>query len=175
MWIIVIACEHRSTESVSYTHLEQYRGKTYPEGDFVDLEGNVLGRHKGIIRYTIGQRKGLGLALKESMYVVAVDPVKNQVILGRNEDLFSRELIANDVNLISVDHIEGEMRVKAKVRYRHEEQWATVTQPEPDKIRVVFDEPQRAITCGQAVVLYDGDVVDVYKRQMLYFTCKQVL
>lgn len=75
------------------------------------------------------------------------------------EDLFSRELIANDVNLISVDHIEGEMRVKAKVRYRHEEQWATVTQPEPDKIRVVFDEPQRAITCGQAVVLYDGDVV----------------
>lgn len=139
--------------------IEQYREKTYPEGDFVDLEGNVLGRHKGIIRYTIGQRKGLGLSLKESMYVVAVDPVKNQVILGRNDDLFSRELVANDVNLISVDHIEGEMRVKAKVRYRHEEQWATVTQPEPDKIRVVFDEPQRAITCGQAVVLYDGDVV----------------
>ena len=139
--------------------IEQYREKTYPEGDFVDLEGNVLGRHKGIIRYTIGQRKGLGLSLKESMYVVAVDPVKNQVILGKNDDLFSRELVANDVNLISVDHIEGEMRVKAKVRYRHEEQWATVTQPEPDKIRVVFDEPQRAITCGQAVVLYDGDVV----------------
>lgn len=85
---------------------------------------------------TIGQRKGLGLALKESMYVVAVDPVKNQVILGRNEDLFSRELIANDVNLISVDHIEGEMRVKAKVRYRHEEQWATVTQP--DRTRSVW-------------------------------------
>ncbi len=133
--------------------------KTYPEGDFVDLEGNVLGRHKGIIRYTIGQRKGLGLSLKESMYVVAVDPEKNRVILGRNDDLFSREFVANDVNLIAVDHIEGEMRVKAKVRYRHEEQWATVTQPEPDKIRVVFDEPQRAITCGQAVVLYDGDVV----------------
>ena len=125
----------------------------------MDLEGNVLGRHKGIIRYTIGQRKGLGLSLKESMYVVAVDPVKNQVILGKNDYLFSRELVENDVNLISVDHIEGEMRVKAKVRYRHEEQWATVTQPEPDKIRVVFDEPQRAITCGQAVVLYDEDVV----------------
>lgn len=139
--------------------IEQYREKTYPEGDFVDLEGNVLGRHKGIIRYTIGQRKGLGLSLKESMYVVAVDPEKNRVILGRNDDLFSREFVANDVNLIAVDHIEGEMRVKAKVRYRHEEQWATVTQPEPDKIRVVFDEPQRAITCGQAVVLYDGDVV----------------
>lgn len=139
--------------------IEQYREKTYPEGDFVDLEGNVLGRHKGIIRYTIGQRKGLGLSLKESMYVVAVDPEKNRVILGRNDDLFSREFVANDVNLIAVDHIEGEMRVKAKVRYRHEEQWATVTQPEPDKIRVVFDEPQRAITCGQAVVLYDEDVV----------------
>ena len=139
--------------------IEQYREKTYPEGDFVDLEGNVLGRHKGIIRYTIGQRRGLGLSLKESMYVVAVDPEKNRVILGRNDDLFSREFVANDVNLIAVDHIEGEMRVKAKVRYRHEEQWATVTQPEPDKIRVVFDEPQRAITCGQAVVLYDGDVV----------------
>ena len=139
--------------------IEQYRGKTYPEGDFVDLEGNVLGRHKGIIPLYDRAEKRTRSCIKESMYVVAVDPVKNQVILGRNEDLFSRELIANDVNLISVDHIEGEMRVKAKVRYRHEEQWATVTQPEPDKIRVVFDEPQRAITCGQAVVLYDGDVV----------------
>ena len=149
-----------SSRWVAYSDfIEQYREKTYPEGDFVDLEGNVLGRHKGIIRYTIGQRKGLGLSLKESMYVVAVDPEKNRVTLGRNDDLFSREFVANDVNLIAVDHIEGEMRVKAKVRYRHEEQWATVTQPEPDKIRVVFDEPQRAITCGQAVVLYDEDVV----------------
>ena len=139
--------------------IEQYREKTYPEGDFVDLEGNVLGRHKGIIRYTIGQRRGLSLSLKESMYVVAVDPEKNRVILGRNDDLFSREFVANDVNLIAVDHIEGEMRVKAKVRYRHEEQWATVTQTGPDSLKVVFDEPQRAITCGQAVVLYDGDVV----------------
>lgn len=139
--------------------IEHYRGKHYPEGDFLDANGNVLGRHKGIIRYTIGQRKGLGLALKEPMYVTAVDPVKNTVTLGRNEELFARTLRARDINLISLPEIKGELRLKAKVRYRHTEQWARVVQTEPDEIRVEFEEPQRAITAGQAVVLYDGDVV----------------
>lgn len=144
----------------SYTDfIENYRQKTYPVGDFVDLEGNILGQHKGIIHYTIGQRKGLGLSLKKPMYVVALDIEKNQVILGDNADLFSTTLTAHDINLISVAKIEGEMRVKAKVRYRHEAQWATVTQPEEDTLVVVFDEPQRAITRGQAVVMYDGDIV----------------
>lgn len=139
--------------------IEQYTGKNYPEGDFLDLEGNVLGRHKGIIRYTIGQRRGLGLSLKASMYVVKVDPIANTVILGYNEDLFSRELNANNINLISVPEIVGEMRVKARARYNMKEQWATVSQTGDDTIHVIFDEPQRAITKGQAVVLYDGDVV----------------
>ena len=139
--------------------IEQHACKTYPEGDFVDVHGNVLGRHKGIIRYTIGQRKGLGLALKEPMYVMDVDIEKNQVVLGRNEDLFSKRLVANDVNLISISHIDAPIRVTAKVRYRHTEAPATVN-PLPDgKIEVIFDEPQRAITKGQAVVLYDGDIV----------------
>lgn len=139
--------------------IEQYLGKTFPPGDFVDTTGRVLGRHKGIIRYTIGQRRGLGLALPASMYVTGLDLENNRVILGFSEDLMSDTLTATDINLISVPHIEGAMRLKAKVRYRQPEQWATVTQPAPDKLHVVFDEPQRAITKGQALVLYEGDVV----------------
>lgn len=139
--------------------IEQYTGKNYPEGNFIDQDGNVLGTHKGIIRYTVGQRKGLGLSLKEPMYVMKVDPVANTVMLGRNEDLFTKTLTAKDINLISVDRIREPMRLKAKVRYRHQEQWATVEQLDDDTIRVTFDEPQRAITAGQAVVLYDGDLV----------------
>lgn len=143
-----------------YTNfIEGYTGKTYPEGNFVDVDGNILGKHKGIIRYTIGQRKGLGLSLKEPMYVLRVEPESNTVVLGRDSDLFSTTLIANNINLISVDNLYNAMRVKAKVRYKHTEQWATATQLDDDTIRVVFDEPQRAITKGQAVVLYDGNKV----------------
>ena len=99
------------------------------------------------------------MAAGHPIFVVDIDPVNNRVILGENEELFKSELIANDINLISVSKIEGDMRVKAKIRYRHKEQPATVTQIGEDTIRVVFDEPQRAITKGQAVVMYDGDVV----------------
>lgn len=139
--------------------IEQYTNKNYPEGDFIDKDRNVLGRHKGIIRYTIGQRKGLGLALKEPMYVMAVNPIDNTVMLGSDSDLFTTTLTARNINLISIDKINEPLRVKAKVRYRHQEQWATVTQIDADTIQVVFDEPQRAITKGQAVVLYDDDIV----------------
>ena len=136
-----------------------YTGKKYAAGNFVDWEGNVLGRHKGIIHYTIGQRKGLGLSLKRPMFVCDIRPETNEVVLTENEGLFSTTVRANHLNLISVDRIEGEMRIKAKIRYRQEEQWAIVTQPEEDVIQVVFDEPQRAVTKGQALVLYDNDVV----------------
>ena len=139
--------------------IERRTGKSYPSGDFVDEEGNVLGEHKGIIRYTIGQRKGLGLALPHPMYVKEKNLEENKVILCENEALFSKELTATDVNLISTDRIEGKMRVSARVRYNQKEQPATVTQPDGDRIRVVFDEPQRAVCKGQAVVLYDGDTV----------------
>ncbi|OUP02181.1 tRNA 2-thiouridine(34) synthase MnmA [Drancourtella sp. An210] len=139
--------------------IELHSKKTYPCGDFVDKEGNVLGQHKGIIRYTIGQRKGLGLSLKEPMYVCEKCLEDNTVILGRNEDLFSRELDAGEMNWIAFEQPKGPFRAKAKIRYKQEEQWATVTPTDSGQIHLVFDEPQRAITKGQAVVLYDGDLV----------------
>ena len=128
-----------------------------PDGDYED--GNVLGEHKGIIRYTIGQRKGLGLALPHPMYVKEKDLENNRVILCDNERLYSKSLLAKDVNLIAVDRIETPMRVKARVRYNQKEQPATVVSLDDDTISVSFDEPQRAICKGQAVVLYDGDYV----------------
>lgn len=139
--------------------IERRTKKTYPHGDFVNESGRVLGEHKGIIRYTIGQRKGLGLALTHPMYVKEKDMENNRVILTENEGLFSRELIARDLNLISVEKITEPMRVKARVRYNQSEQPATVVQLDDDTISVIFDEPQRAISKGQAVVLYDGDIV----------------
>lgn len=139
--------------------IEQYTGKIYPNGDFTDENGNILGEHRGIIRYTIGQRRGLGLALPCPMYVKEKDIENNRVILCKNENLFSKELIATDINLISVENIEEPMRVKAKVRYNQSEQFATATQIDENTIHVVFDEPQRAISKGQAVVLYDGDYI----------------
>ena len=139
--------------------IEQYTGKQYPEGDFIDAAGNVLGRHRGIIRYTVGQRKGLGVAFGEPMFVCAIDPAANTVTLGRQEELFSSVLTAGDVNLISVPEISAPMRVQAKVRYRQAEQWATVTQIGEREVRVEFDAPQRAVTKGQSVVFYDGDTV----------------
>ncbi|MBQ9993488.1 MAG: tRNA 2-thiouridine(34) synthase MnmA [Clostridia bacterium] len=139
--------------------IERYSGKTYPNGEFVDLEGNVLGEHKGIIRYTRGQRKGLGLALPQPMYVCRTDLLENKVILGLNDDLFSSELDANDINLIACDRIDTSIRVEAKVRYSQGAQSATVWQTDDDRLHIEFDEPQRAITKGQAVVMYDGDTV----------------
>ena len=139
--------------------MERFRGAEYPEGDFVDREGHVLGRHKGFVRYTVGQRRGLGIPAEHPLYVLEVRPGDNTVVLGRDEDLYQRELIAEHVNLISVERLTGPMRVSAKIRYRHKEQPATVYPEGEDRIRVVFDEPQRAITRGQAVVLYQGDVV----------------
>ena len=133
--------------------------KAYPKGNFVDTEGRVLGEHQGIINYTVGQRKGLGIALGKPAFVKTINPDDNTVTLCDNDGLFSRELTAKSINLISVDKITEPMRVKAKIRYRHEAQWATVTQPYEDTLTVIFDEPQRAITKGQAVVLYDGDTV----------------
>ena len=139
--------------------IEEYTGKSYPGGDFVDESGKVLGRHKGIIRYTVGQRKGLGLALPQPMYVKEKNLEENKVVLCPNSELFSRELLAGELNLIAFDKIEQPLRVSARVRYNQKEQPATVYQLDDSTIRVVFDVPQRAISKGQAVVLYDGDYV----------------
>lgn len=139
--------------------IEEYTGVKFPEGDFVDKNGNFLGRHKGIIRYTVGKRRGLGLSFEQPMYVTAVNPDSNTVVLGTNEELFSSEVTANDINLISVKSLDAPMRVKAKVRYRQTEQWATAVQTDENTVKVIFDEPQRAVTKGQALVMYDGDTV----------------
>ncbi|MBR6978080.1 MAG: tRNA 2-thiouridine(34) synthase MnmA [Lachnospiraceae bacterium] len=139
--------------------MERFRGTEYPKGDFVDREGHVIGRHKGYVHYTIGQRRGLGIAAAHPLYVLEVRPEDNVVVLGREEELFRKELFAGQVNLISVEKLTGPMRVSAKIRYRHKEQPATVYPEQDGRIRVVFDEAQRAITPGQAVVLYQDDVV----------------
>ena len=139
--------------------IEKYTGKAYPNGDFVDESGRILGEHKGIIRYTIGQRKGLGLALPCPMYVKEKNLAENKVVLCENDALFSRELYADDINLISVERLEKPIRVKARVRYNQKEQPPTAEQLDDNTLHVVFDEPQRAICKGQAVVLYDGDYV----------------
>ncbi len=139
--------------------IKKYSEKVYPQGNFINKNNEIIGTHQGIINYTIGQRKGLGVAFGEPRYVCSVNPKDNTVTLGKNEDLFSKELTANDINLISVDKIDSEMKVSAKIRYNHKEQPATVIQTDEDTIKVIFDEPQRAITKGQAVVLYDGEYV----------------
>ena len=138
--------------------IENYTKKEYPCGNFVTLDGKILGQHKGIIRYTIGQGKGLGLALPHRMYVCEKRLDTNEVVIGDDEDLFTRELVADNVVLSAVDSIDKPMRVKAKVRYKHAEQNAYATL-ENGLLHVVFDEPQRAICKGQSVVLYDGDIV----------------
>jgi tRNA-specific 2-thiouridylase len=139
--------------------IEQYTGQLFAGGDFVDRQGKVLGRHKGLPRYTIGQRKGLGLALAKPLYVYSKNIADNTVTLCEDADLYSTTLEAADFNWIAGDRPDHPLRVKAKVRYQHKEQWATATVASPATVRIVFDEPQRAIAAGQAVVLYDGDTV----------------
>ena len=139
--------------------LNRYTGKTYPAGDFLDLAGKVVGRHSGAVGYTIGQRKGLGLALGEPVYVCGKDMENNTVTVGPDAALYSNTLRAAGWNWISIPELTEPLQCKARVRYRHTEQPAIVY-PEADGIaRVEFDEPQRAITPGQTVVLYDGDIV----------------
>lgn len=136
-----------------------YTGHEYPNGDFVDADGNVMGEHKGIIKYTIGQRKGLGLSLKKPAYVCALDVPNNRVILGDNEDLFKRELTASEFNWIAMDVPASDIRASARIRYRHHEAPARIIPLGPDRVRIEFDEPQRAMTRGQSVVVYDGEYV----------------
>ncbi|MCM1115628.1 MAG: tRNA 2-thiouridine(34) synthase MnmA [Clostridium sp.] len=138
--------------------IEGYTGNVYPEGDFVDINGNAIGRHKGIIRYTNGQRKGLGVAFGKPMYVAGKDITKNTVTLCTNDELFSLELIAEDFNWL-IPNPAKDMQCKARVRYNMKEQNATVYMLDDNRVKVLFDEPQRAVTKGQAVVLYRGDTV----------------
>lgn len=139
--------------------IEQYTGQSSEPGDFVDKEGNVLGKHKGQIHYTIGQRRGLGISAPESLYVCGKSLDSNKVILGGKQDLMSTCCYINDINLIPWDHLDKPIKCKVKTRYRQPEQPATVEQLGDDLLKITFEEPQRAVTPGQAAVLYDGDMV----------------
>ena len=139
--------------------IEQYTGRKSIPGDFVDTEGNILGKHKGIIHYTIGQRKGLGLSLGYQAFVLEIRPDTNEVVIGTNEDLMTTRVRANKLNFMTVEDLEGEMRVFAKIRYNHKGAWCTVRKTGEDEIECIFETPQRAVTPGQALVLYDGDYV----------------
>ena len=139
--------------------LERYTGQKLCPGDFIDPEGKKLGRHRGTPCYTLGQRKGLGLALPAPGYVCAINPIKNTVTVGQEALLFGKTLLAGDINLIACDALDKPLRCKAKIRYRQAEQWAVAEQLDERTLRVTFGEPQRAITPGQSVVLYDGEYV----------------
>ena len=139
--------------------MEAYTGRTPEAGDFVHTDGRVLGQHKGIIHYTIGQRKGLGIALGEPAFVCGKDPVTRRVVLGKNQDLFTREVHLTDVNLLSVDSIDIPMAVTARIRSTHRGDAATVVMTGENTATVVFDTPQRAVCAGQSCVFYDGNVV----------------
>lgn len=141
------------------TFMEKYTGKPYPQGDFLDENGRVIGCHNGAVGYTLGQRKGLGLAMGSPVYVCGKDMEKNTVTVGPEERLFTKVLWAMDCNFIPFDTLAEPMRITAKARSRHTEQPATVYPEADGRIRVEFDQPQRAITAGQAVVLYQGDLV----------------
>ena len=139
--------------------IERTTGHPSPTGPFLDREGRVLGQHKGLIRYTKGQHKGLGLSTEEPLYVLEKDAAANTIRLGPDSALWTTELTAEQVNLISMPELTVPLRVTAKTRYSQREAAATVTSLPDGCIHVVFDEPQRAITAGQAVVLYDGEYV----------------
>ena len=138
--------------------IERHTGKRFPEGDFIRPDGTVLGRHKGIIHYTVGQRRGLGVSAKERLYVSAIDPVRNTVTLTEEEGLMIDTVFAGDVNIISGEALTGPIRADVKLRYRQAARPATVYQ-EDHTLIICFDEPQRAPAPGQAAVLYDGDTV----------------
>lgn len=138
--------------------MEQFTGKHYPAGDFLDRSGKVVGTHSGAVRYTLGQRKGLGLALGAPVYVCGKDMQANTVTVGPESELFDRIVYAEDVNWIAIPALTGPLRVTARTRYHQAEQQATVY-PAESGFRLEFDQPQRAPTPGQAAVLYQGDVV----------------
>ena len=139
--------------------LKKQENANFTAGDFIDLNGNILGRHEGIEGYTIGQRKGLGIAFGKPMYVCNKNAADNTVTLCDNAALYRKSLTATNLNLLANDTLESEHRLQAKIRYRHTAATATIRRIGENTVSVIFDEPQRAITKGQSLVIYDGDTV----------------
>lgn len=144
----------------NYTDFLRRNGHTdFNIGNFVDIYGNILGKHTGLENYTIGQRKGLGIALGKPMFVAKKDSSTNSVTLCTDLELYKKELQASSINLLINDTLEHPTRLSAKIRYRHTPAAATVIRTGADRLSITFDDPQRAITPGQSVVLYNGDIV----------------
>ena len=140
--------------------LKEYVPQAARPGPILDEQGNTLGQHQGILFYTIGQRKGLGVSAREPLYVVAIDRERNAIIVGTKKKVYSEELIATDLNWIAMESLEQPLEVKAKIRYRHHEADAVMTPLlSEDRVHVKFKQPQMAVTPGQAIVFYDGDIV----------------
>ena len=148
------------TSEKSYAEfLQNHAPEAFRPGNIIDTKGRILGRHKGLPFYTIGQRKGLGIPSNRPLYVKAIDPKSNQVVLSGNDALFSQQLTGENFNWIAWEAPPRQFRCSARIRYRQTEQPCEVTVEENGSVQVLFDRPQRAITPGQAVVLYDGDTV----------------
>ncbi len=137
------------------------QGEEIPDtaGELVSTSGDVIGRHTGIHNFTIGQRKGLGVASPDPLYVIQIDNASHRVTVGQDAEATTKTLRARELNWISIPSLAGEMRVRAKIRHRHEPAWAVIRSAGPDEVEAIFDEPQRAVTPGQAAVFYDGDEV----------------
>lgn len=139
--------------------IESETGTKFETGNFVDINGNIIGQHKGIIHYTIGQRKGLNLSMGKPVFVVDIRPDTNEVVIGEGQDVFAQGLRANQLNFMTIDKLEEPMSVMAKIRYNHLGSPCQIRMSGEDEVEVIFEEPQRAITPGQAVVFYQDDYV----------------
>lgn len=139
--------------------IEENSDAKIPEGNFVTSDGTVIGRHKGITHYTVGQRKGLNLSMGKPVFVLEIRPETNEVVIGDNTEVFSTTLYANRLNWMAMEDLEGEKRFLTKIRYNHAGAMCTVRKVGEDKVECVFDEPVRAVTPGQAVVFYEEDYV----------------
>lgn len=139
--------------------IREHTRKEWPQGNFVDVSGQVLGKHNGIINYTIGQRKGIGLSFKEPMFVQKIDFLRNEVVLSKEEELFTKIAFAKNLRFICKENLKDEFRCSLKIRYRQKEEEAIVFRVEKDLVKIVFEKKQRAVAKGQAVVFYSGEDV----------------
>jgi tRNA-specific 2-thiouridylase len=139
--------------------IEETSGKKIETGNFVNSAGEVIGKHKGITHYTVGQRKGLNLSMGHPVFVLEIRPDTNEVVIGSNEEVFSDRLYANNLNFMAIEDLEGTIEVEAKIRYSHKGAKCTIRKVADDEIECIFEEPQRAITPGQAVVFYQDDYI----------------
>lgn len=139
--------------------IRDYTNEEPKEGNFVTPDGEILGKHKGIINYTIGQRRGLNLSMGHPVFVLAIRPETNEVVIGNSDEVYSKKLYANNLNFMSIPDLEGAMEVSGKVRYSHKGSTCTIRKIDDDIVECIFDQAQRAITPGQAVVFYHKDIV----------------